>query len=1062
MNDDILINIIANVNGAVNNLNKVSSAIKKMGGDSNDGIVKMKKLSDTLSSASRAMKPISVVAGGLFAGAFKSAVGFEQQMARVQAISGANTKQMNQMKDAAMKWASSSIYDTDQVAESMENMASRGFDAHDIIKKMPAVINLAQSSQTSLANATDLVASTMTTYGKNTYTAGHLSDVFAKAANKSAANVEYLQTAFQKGAQPAAQLGVGVEEVAAAASVMADHGLRASKAGTTLENIFTRLANPTAQASDLMQQIGFSAFDANGHFKGLNQIVKDYTKATSGMSDQQKLASDKIIFGQYALSGWESLVKDGGKSLDNYNKVLNNSAGYSEKAANKTQDNLGSAFENMKNSIENLGITLIESTNGPLTTFIKAIGNLADKIAKLPSGELQTIVATLLGLAGLAPTLKILSASVRTISGLITTFKTISKFVGDLVGTVKLARKAWVALDLAFSASGIGLIISLVAALVAGLIYFFTQTKTGKKVWSDFMDYLNQVWQSILATFWETIDYITTGWDETVQAVKDVWSGITDFFSNLWQSIVDTVTSVGQSISDAWSAVVQFFEDLWNGVVEFFVGIWNGIVDTVTTVIQTIQGMWQAFVDFFTGIFQTISDTSSTVWNAIVTFLQPIIDTMTDLWNNFVTTITGIWNGIKETAASVWDLIKTVILGPILLLVDLLTGNWTQMWDDAKMLWGHLKDDVVGIAKGLWDIVKAYVTGLMNDVKIIWDNIVKYAGTAWNNLWKTVTNFAKDVWNDIVNIWKAIPGWVSNLWNNVKSTVSNLWNSIVSGVQNGAKNAWNGLVNVWNSIPGWVSSLWSNVVSTVSGWWSNIVGTVSSYANSAWSSLVNIWNGIPGWVASLWSNVVSTVSSWWNSIVSWVSSGANNAFNSLISVWNGIPGWVSGVWSDVVNTVYDWLGSIDIWNLGWNIITGFVNGLKSAWNAGKDFVSGIGKWIRDHKGPISYDRRLLIPAGNAIMNGLHKGLKSSFQPVMNTVGAMAGQIENAMSVSPTVNTSAIQRSINGQIAVAVSGERVQPATFNLQLGGTAFTAFVDDISKQQGRSARLSRTTRLS
>ena len=1062
MNDDILINIVANVNGAVNNLNKVSSAIKKMGGDSNDGIAKMKKLSDTLSSASRAMKPVSVVAGGLFAGAFKSAANFEQQMARVASVSGANKKQINKLKKDTIDWASKSVFSVSDVGEAMEDLGTQGYNAKGIIKTMPSALNLAQAGTTSLSNATALLGGTMSAFGDKAGDASHLSDVFAKAADKSRATVKKLGDSFNYTSPIAASLGVSVEDLTSATSLLLDKNIKASTIGTSLRTIMVNLANPSSQAAQLMKELGVSVTDASGNMRPLGDIINDYTSKTKGMNKEQQNANAFLIAGKTGMGAWQALLQTGGDKLNKFSDSLKNSNGYSKKVADRMNNNLGSAFENMKNQVEGLGIALIESTNGPLRIFIDWIGKMAGVMANLPSGELQTIVATLLGLAGLAPTLKILSASVRTISGLITTFKTISKFVGDLVGTVKLARKAWVALDLAFSASGIGLIISLVAALVAGLIYFFTQTKTGKKLWGEFRDYLNQVWQSILATFWETIDYITTGWDETVQAVKDVWSGITDFFSNLWQSIVDTVTSVGQSISDAWSAVVQFFEDLWNGVVEFFVGIWNGIVDTVTTVIQTIQGMWQAFVDFFTGIFQTISDTSSTVWNAIVTFLQPIIDTMTDLWNNFVTTITGIWNGIKETAASVWDLIKTVILGPILLLVDLLTGNWTQMWDDAKMLWGHLKDDVVGIAKGLWDIVKAYVTGLMNDVKIIWDNIVKYAGTAWNNLWKTVTNFAKDVWNDIVNIWKAIPGWVSNLWNNVVSTVSNLWNSIVSGVQNGAKNAWNGLVNVWNSIPGWVSSLWSNVVSTVSGWWSNIVGTVSSYANSAWSSLVNIWNGIPGWVASLWSNVVSTVSSWWNNIVSWVSNGANNAFNSLISVWNGIPGWVSGVWSDVVNTVYDWLGSIDISDLGWNIITGFVNGLKRAWNAGKDFVSGIGKWIRDHKGPISYDRRLLIPAGNAIMNGLHKGLKSSFQPVMNTVGTMAGQIENAMSVSPTVNTSAIQRSINGQIAVAVSGERVQPATFNLQLGGTAFTAFVDDISKQQGRSARLSRTTRLS
>ncbi|MCW1043163.1 hypothetical protein OJ597_12360, partial [Streptococcus anginosus] len=57
-----------------------------------------------------------------------------------------------------------------------------------------------------------------------------------------------------------------------------------------------------------------------------------------------------------------------------------------------------------------------------------------------------------------------------------------------------------------------------------------------------------------------------------------------------------------------------------------------------------------------------------------------------------------------------------------------------------------------------------------------------------------------------------------------------------------------------------------------------------------------------------------------------------------------------------------------------------------------DFVGGIAGWIRDHKGPIEYDKRLLIPAGKAIMNGLNEGLKNQFKSVQSTVSGMAGDI----------------------------------------------------------------------
>ena len=71
--------------------------------------------------------------------------------------------------------------------------------------------------------------------------------------------------------------------------------------------------------------------------------------------------------------------------------------------------------------------------------------------------------------------------------------------------------------------------------------------------------------------------------------------------------------------------------------------------------------------------------------------------------------------------------------------------------------------------------------------------------------------------------------------------------------------------------------------------------------------------------------------------------------------------------------------------------------MKKAWEIGKSFVSGIADWIKEHKGPISYDRKLLIPAGEAIMGGFNDSLMENFKAVQKNVSGIAKQIQSAIT-----------------------------------------------------------------
>ena len=133
------------------------------------------------------------------------------------------------------------------------------------------------------------------------------------------------------------------------------------------------------------------------------------------------------------------------------------------------------------------------------------------------------------------------------------------------------------------------------------------------------------------------------------------------------------------------------------------------------------------------------------------------------------------------------------------------------------------------------------------------------------------------------------------------------------------------------------------------------------------------------------------------------------------------------------------------------------------WGAVTDFVGGIASWIAANKGPISYDRRLLIPAGQAIMSGFNTALISGFEDVKGNVSGMADGIRSMFDDAGS-RVSAMSNALQGDFSNNVSGtlsatyevnQTKEPAIINLALGSNDFKAFVADISNIQNKEERI-------
>ena len=193
---------------------------------------------------------------------------------------------------------------------------------------------------------------------------------------------------------------------------------------------------------------------------------------------------------------------------------------------------------------------------------------------------------------------------------------------------------------------------------------------------------------------------------------------------------------------------------------------------------------------------------------------------------------------------------------------------------------------------------------------------------------------------------------------------------------------------IWQQFTDFLSNCVQNIRDFFSGLGNDITGFFTAAgegAQNAWNSVVNWFMGIPDTICNFFAGVGGRITGFFAA----AGQGVQN-------VWNGVVGWFMGI-PNAICGVFAGAGSW-LWNAGASIINGLLNGLKAAFGKVKSFVSGIGDWIVKHKGPLSYDKVMLKPAGQAIMQGFDKSLRQGWKDVQKTVNGMNAQINGGFEV----------------------------------------------------------------
>lgn len=287
---------------------------------------------------------------------------------------------------------------------------------------------------------------------------------------------------------------------------------------------------------------------------------------------------------------------------------------------------------------------------------------------------------------------QIVKAAIVGVVGAIATFI----ILNTVAGWITKVKKAFVLLNETFAASGIGLIIVGITALVAALIYFFTQTKTGQKIWKDFMNWLRGAWQAISQFFTGLWAGIVQTFNSVVNAIASV---VVPVFNAIAASIGVAMNIIQTVISTVWNAIktiiivtitiiavaIGTYINIWRTVIEvamnaikaIIMAVWNAIKPFVTTVVNAISGV-------IASVFNTIKNTISSVLNVIKNVVTIIFNTIksiiTSVWNAIKGTISSVVNGISSTISNVFNTIKNTISS----VVSSISGTVSSVFNSIK------------------------------------------------------------------------------------------------------------------------------------------------------------------------------------------------------------------------------------------------------------------------------------------------------------------------------------------------------------------------------------------
>ncbi|MCT3050363.1 phage tail tape measure protein [Leuconostoc mesenteroides] len=428
-----------------------------------------------------------------------------------------------------------------------------------------------------------------------------------------------------------------------------------------------------------------------------------------------------------------------------------------------------------------------------------------------------------------------------------------------------------------------------------------------------------------------------------------------------------------------------------------FITALNNTTASASQIISTMAAVGAGFAAMVASFLTTIMAQAPLVVNQFILMIINILNVITAQLPSLIASgvqlivafLTGINTAIPQIVPVIIVLLTTIVTN-IVTYMPILVQNGISL--------------ILAFISGVVQAVPQIVPAIVNMLAVIMDTISA-------NLPQIISSGANLLVSFIKGIISIIPTVVPVIIDLIVTIINTIAGKLGDIINAGVNLLIKFIQGVAQTIPRIVSTVVNLIVTFINAVANNLGKIINAGINLLAKFIMGIVNAIPRITGIAVQAVERFVYGVGNALGQIMASG-----NRLLSIF--VQGIMSGYGeannsgSGAARQVLNGISGISLFHAGASIMSGFLSGLRSMWGGITSFVGSIAGWIKAHKGPISYDKRLLIPAGNAIMNGLNAGLVDNFKTVQKNVSGMAGSILDAATSVGNLATNAIGDPIN--------------------------------------------------